>query len=118
MDSGGEDIVKRLSLSAYAAALAGCTIERARVLQNARAQMVAPFKDRILGCMGPPKNKTLEVQGLCAWYWQLSSSICPTYTLAEYISVADKSSCLGIGFATGTCKAAFWHSIFAILSDV
>jgi outer membrane protein assembly factor BamE (lipoprotein component of BamABCDE complex) len=43
-----------------ALALAGCAIERAKVAQDAKTQMVGMTKEQVLACMGPPPSRLAE----------------------------------------------------------
>jgi hypothetical protein len=62
---------------ALALALAGCSIQRAQIAQDARVQMVGMTKERILTCMGPPANKATEGQ---TEVWSYNSGDGSTFT--------------------------------------
>lgn len=51
-----------LGIVALGAALSGCAIQRAQIVQDARVQMVGLSKEQVLVCMGPPASKAAEGQ--------------------------------------------------------
>jgi hypothetical protein len=50
----------RIVIAFAALALAGCAMERAKVAQDAKAQMVGMTKEQVLACMGPPASRMAE----------------------------------------------------------
>jgi hypothetical protein len=51
---------KLLLVSAMAAALGGCALQRAEIAADARRQMHGMTKEQVLGCMGPPISRAAE----------------------------------------------------------
>jgi len=53
-------IRNNLIMAFCAFALAGCSVQRAVVAQNAQEKMLGMSREQVLACMGPPANKAAE----------------------------------------------------------
>ena len=56
----GDQDMRNLGIVALCAMPGGCTLQRAEIAQDARAQMVGMTKEQVLACMSVPANKAAE----------------------------------------------------------
>ena len=97
------NLLSGILLAALAVIIAGCSIQRAVVANQAQEKMVGFTKEQLLGCMGPPATKAVEG---ATEVWSYGSGDGRTTTVATGVAQADAAAYGGPGYASGTATGS------------